>query len=193
MLEVDQEWVIVVGSCSGLLQSAFVFIFVGKVVFAGSCVDTFGVSLVIVIVLFVAFLSIDPEATVYKAIIEKEIALTRPLIFDEIALVDIPIGPVIDAISMFSIEHVVPFILLFSFRVVPDSISISKTLLKITSIVWAIFPVVGSEPLRQSIDKLPAIFIAIGVVLDSLPMFKSVFEFAHVEIPWIYVEVPLDF
>ena len=43
--------------------------------FAGSCVDTFGVGLVIVIILFIAFLSVDPEATVDKAIIEKEIAL----------------------------------------------------------------------------------------------------------------------
>ena len=115
------------------------------------------------------------------------------MVFNEIALVDISIGPVVDAISMFSIEHVVTFILLFPLRVVPYSISVSKSLFEIPSIVRAIFPVVGSESFGQSVDKLSAIFITVGVVLDSLPVFESVFELAHVEIAWIDVEVPFDF
>ena len=121
----------------------------------GQCSRLFRVEIMSLVIFSIALLPIQPEAIIDKLIIEIKFSLTRPLILDKIPLVNIPIVPVINPVPMLPVKHVMSLIVLFVVRIKPDSVSISKSLLKITSIVRFVFPGISSKTLWQSIDKLP--------------------------------------
>lgn len=131
------------------------------------------------IILLLTPLPIEPETRVNLLFIVVEFPLPTSLIFDEIALVDVPIGPVIDPIAVLSVKHVMSLVMLLAFRIVPDAIPISEALLEISPIVRTVCPVVGAKPFGKTIDEMPVVFVAVCIVLYSFSVFQSIFEVSH--------------
>jgi hypothetical protein len=95
----------------------------------------FGLEIVCKIVLLLAFFPVQPKSIVNLLIIVKKLTLTTSLVFDEISLVGISIFPVVFAITMFSIEHVVPLKMFGTFWIVPHAVTVSVPLLEISLVV----------------------------------------------------------
>jgi hypothetical protein len=76
---------------------------------------------------------------------------------------------------------------------VPHSIAVSIPLLEIASIIRPIYPDIFPEAFRKAIYKLPAIFITVRVVFDSLSVLESILEISQVEIALVDIHLPLAF
>jgi hypothetical protein len=66
----------------------------------------------------------------------------------------------------------------------PHPIAVSQSLLEIPLIVAAIFPGIFTIALRQTVDVLALVLLAVGEVLAALAVFEAVFEVACVEVAY---------
>lgn len=146
------------------------------------------------ILLLVASLSIYPESVINEGIVIVELSLSATLVFEEISLIKVPVRPVVYAISVLLIKHVVSLVTFATLtHIIPHSVPISEALLEISTVNAAVLPSILSKSLRQPIYEFSFEFVTVEIVLHSFTMLQAILELPEIEIAYIVDHIPLVF
>ena len=134
--------------------------------------------------LFIHLFPVLPVPVVLYLTVQQQLSLAKSQIVHEIALVNVPISPIVYPVPVLLVDHVMPLVhFTCVLWILPNSVPVSTPLFEVALIMGSIVPAIFTIPFRQTIHKLPLVLVPVGVYFDSVSMFKAIFEFSHIKIP----------